>query len=204
MPAPASPRRSPTPSQALPADPAPPARLPAVVARDTRELHAGLVALIPELRARALRLCGEKATADDVVQDSIERALRFADQYERGTNLRAWAFQILFSVFVTRWRRRRRERNALENLATDPCAWTIPVGFVAPDRGPGALTASTQRKLDALPDGFRAVIVMVDIEQRSYREAARELGVPVGTVMSRLHRARKLLAAQMADEREAA
>ncbi len=151
-----------------------------------------------------MRLCGEKATADDIVQDTVERALRFADQYERGTNLRAWAFQILFSVFVTRWRRRRRERNALENLASDPCAWTIPVAFTPPDRGPGALTPSTQRKLDALPEGFRAVIVMVDIEQRSYREAARELGVPVGTVMSRLHRARKLLAAQMADEREAA
>ena len=208
MPAPASPRRlappPPLPAAAPSPAPAPPARRPAVVARDTRELHAGLVALVPELRARALRLSSDRATADDIVQDTVERALRFADQYQRGTNLRAWAFQILFSVFVTRWRRRRRERNALENLATDPCAWTVPVGFTAPDRGPGALTASTRRKLDALPEGFRAVIVMVDIEQRSYREAARELGVPVGTVMSRLHRARKLLAAQMADEREAA
>ncbi|MGH7294355.1 MAG: RNA polymerase sigma factor, partial [Polyangiaceae bacterium] len=148
--------------------------------------------------------CGDPASAEDIVQDAVERALRFAGQYERGTNLRAWAFQILFSVFVTRWRRRRRERNALENLGNDPCAWTVPAGFVAPDCGPGALTASTRRKLDALPEGFRAVIVMVDIEQRSYREAARELGVPVGTVMSRLHRARKLLAAQMADERDAA
>jgi RNA polymerase sigma-70 factor (ECF subfamily) len=197
MPAPASAAR---PSPA----PAAPQRRPAVVARDTRELNAGLVQLIPELRARAMRLCGERAAADDIVQDAVERALRFADQYQRGTNLRAWAFQILFSVFVTRWRRRRRERNALENLANDPCAWTVPTGFAAPDRGPGALTASTQRKLDALPEGFRAVVVMVDLEQRTYRDAARELGVPVGTVMSRLHRGRKLLAAQMADERDAA
>jgi RNA polymerase sigma-70 factor (ECF subfamily) len=197
MPAPAS-ARHPIPSPAVPA------RRPAVIARDTRELHSGLVELVPELRARAMRLCGERAAADDIVQDAVERALRFADQYERGTNLRAWAFQILFSVFVTRWRRRRRERNALENLASDPCAWTVPVGFASPDCGPGALTQSTQRKLDALPAGFRAVLVMVDIEQRSYRDAARELGVPVGTVMSRLHRGRKLLAAQMASEREAA
>src|SRR5579872_2049285 len=185
--------------------PAPrPAPRAMVVARDTRELHAGLVTLMPELRGRAMRLCGDPALADDIVQDTIERALRFADQYERGTNLRAWAFQILFSVFVTRWRRRRRERNALENLASDPCAWTVPVGFTAPDRGPGGLTPSTQRKLDALPEGFRAVIVMVDIEQRSYRDAARELGVPVGTVMSRLHRGRKILAAELAGERDAA
>jgi RNA polymerase sigma-70 factor, ECF subfamily len=197
MPAPAS-ARHPIPS------PAAPARRPAVIAHDTRELHSGLVELVPELRARAMRLCGERAAADDIVQDAIERALRFADQYERGTNLRAWAFQILFSVFVTRWRRRRRERNALENLASDPCAWTVQTGFVRPDAGPGSLTASTRRKLDALPEGFRAVVVMVDLEQRSYRDAARELGVPVGTVMSRLHRGRKLLAAQMASERDAA
>ena len=197
MPAPASAAR-PSPS------PAAPQRRPAVVARDTGELHAGLVQLIPELRARAMRLCGDRAAAEDIVQDAVERALRFADQYQRGTNLRAWAFQILFSVFVTRWRRRRRERNALENLATDPCAWTVPTGFTTPDRGPGALTASTQRKLDALPEGFRAVLVMVDLEQRTYRDAAKELGVPVGTVMSRLHRGRKLLAAQMAEERDAA
>jgi RNA polymerase sigma-70 factor (ECF subfamily) len=177
---------------------------PMVVAHDARELHAGLVSLMPELRARAMRLCGDRAGADDVVQDSIERALRFADQYERGTNLRAWAFQILFSVFVTRWRRRRRERNALQNLASDPCAWTVPAAFTSPDAGKGALTRSTLRKLESLPEGFRAVLVMVDLEDRTYREAARELGVPVGTVMSRLHRGRKMLAAQMADERDAA
>lgn len=172
--------------------------------RDTVELRAGLAELLPELRVRAMRLCGERAAADDVAQDAVERALRFADQYQRGTNLRAWAFQILFSVFITRWRRRRRERNALENLASDPCAWTVPSPCTAPDRGAGSLTPSTQRKLAALPEGFRAVVVMVDLEQRTYRDAAHELGVPVGTVMSRLHRGRKLLVAQMAAERDAA
>ena len=198
MPAPASRSRP------LACPPAQPSKRPAVIARDTSELRAGLGTLLPELRARAMRLCGDPAGADDVVQDTVERALRFADQYERGTNLRAWAFQILFSVFVTRWRRRRRERNALENLASDPCAWTLPSGFMAPDAGRGSLTRSTRAKLDALPPGFRAVLVMVDLEDRSYREAAKELGVPVGTVMSRLHRGRKMLAEQMADERDAA
>jgi RNA polymerase sigma-70 factor (ECF subfamily) len=169
-----------------------------------RELRTALVELVPELRVRALRLCGDRALADDVVQDALERALRFEAQYERGTNLRAWLFRILFSVFVTRWRRRRRERRALENLAVDPCAWTTPSGFAAPDIGEGALSASTRRKLDALPEGFRAAVVMVDLEQRSYREAARALGIPVGTVMSRLHRARKVLAALIDSERQAA
>jgi RNA polymerase sigma-70 factor (ECF subfamily) len=152
-----------------------------------------------------MRLCsGHSAAADDVVQDTFERALRFADTYERGTNLRAWTLRILFSVFVTRWRRRRRERTALEGLAMDPCAWTAPDGFVPPDAGAGALTRSTRRKLQALPLAFREAVEMVDLRELSYREAARELGVPVGTVMSRLHRGRKLLAAEMAGEREAA
>ncbi len=177
---------------------------PGVLAPDSRELRDDLSALVPELRARAMRLTRDPAAAEDLAQDCVERALRFADQYQQGTHLRAWALQILFSVFVTRWRRQCRERTALEKLASDPCAWTIPEGFLAPDSGAGAMTASTRRKLDALPEGFRAVVVLVDLEQRSYRDAARELGVPVGTVMSRLHRARKLLAEQMKSERESA
>jgi RNA polymerase sigma-70 factor (ECF subfamily) len=192
MPAPASasasPRSNPRPSR------------PAVLADDEREIRAGLVQLVPYLRARALRLCGDATTADDVVQDTLERALRFSHQYERGTNLRAWAQQVLFSVFVTRWRRRRRERGALSRLADDPCAWTVPSSFGAPDRGDGSLTPSTKRTLDALPEGFRAVIVMVDLEQRTYLDAAGALGVPVGTVMSRLHRGRKLLADKLSQE----
>ncbi len=177
-------------------------RSPAAVAYDEGELRAGLVDLVPQLRRRALGLCGDGAAADDLVQDAIERALRFESQYERGTNLRAWALQVLFSVFVTRWRRCRRERAALSRLAVDPCAWTTPAGLASPDAGEGALTRSTRRTLDALPTGFRAVVVMVDLEQRSYLDAARELGVPVGTVMSRLHRARRLLAGKMADDRD--
>ena len=172
-----------------------PSRSP-IVAHDTQGLANGLVTLVPELRARALRLAKNEAQADDLVQDTVERALKFRDQYQLGTNLRAWAFQILFSVFVTRYRRTRRERNALRDLTLDPNAWTTPTRFTAPD-GTADLTRRTQAKLDALPFGFRAVVTMVDLEERSYREAAEVLGVPVGTVMSRLHRGRKMLAAEL-------
>jgi RNA polymerase sigma-70 factor (ECF subfamily) len=167
---------------------------PSIVANDIDELRRGLAALVPELRTRAARLCGNRAAADDLVQDAVERALRFADQYERGTNLRAWASQILFSVFVTRYRRARRERNAMRVLACDPNAWTAPNPFASPDSA-SPLTPSTRARLDELPSGFRAVIELVDLEEQSYREAAERLGVPVGTVMSRLHRGRRLLAA---------
>jgi RNA polymerase sigma-70 factor (ECF subfamily) len=154
--------------------------------------------MVPELRGRALRLAQSAALADDLVQDTIERALRFAEQYERGTNLRAWVQQILFSVFVTRYRRARRERNALRTLAVDPCAWTHPERFPSPDAC-AQLTPSTKERLDSLPAGFRSVLTLVDLEQKSYREAATVLGLPVGTVMSRLHRGRKLLASKMAE-----
>ena len=167
-----------------------------LVAADLASLKTGLVELVPELRGRACRLCGDPTTADDIVQDTIERALRFASQYERGTNLRAWVYQILFSVFVTRYRRSRREKNALRALALDPCAWTTPERFASPEVG-AKLSPTAQGKLDALPETFRAVLKLVDLDELTYREAATELGVPVGTVMSRLHRGRKLLASQL-------
>lgn len=167
-----------------------------LVAYDLKSLELGLVELLPELRGRACRLCGDPTTADDIVQDTVERALKFAKQYERGTNLRAWVYQILFSVFITRYRRSRREKNALRNLAGDPCAWTMPERFTAPDAA-ASLTPTTQGKLDGLPETFRTVLKLVDLDELTYREAACELGVPVGTVMSRLHRGRKMLASQL-------
>ncbi|MGK4007760.1 RNA polymerase sigma factor [Sorangium sp. So ce1036] len=154
------------------------------------QLCRGLVEMTPELFGRALRLSRSPAAAEDLVQDTVERAIRFAGSYEPGTNLRAWVHQILFSVFITRCRRSRRERNALDVLATDPCAWTAPEGRAEMH----ALSPGVRRALSTLPPGFRDTVVLVDLEEMSYKDAATRLGVPVGTVMSRLHRGRKLLA----------
>ncbi len=100
-----------------------------LVTRDAKSLGLGLVELVPELRGRACRLCSDPSAVDDIVQDTVERALKFAGQYEHGTNLRAWVHQILFSVVVTRYRRSRRDKNALRALASDPWAWTTPERF---------------------------------------------------------------------------
>ena len=117
-----------------------------LVAKDLASLKLGLVELVPELRGRACRLAGDPTTAEDIVQDTIERALKFAVQNERGTNLRAWVYQILFSVFITRYRRTRREKNALRSLASDPCAWTTPERFAPPEAG-ASLSPTTKGKL---------------------------------------------------------
>jgi RNA polymerase sigma-70 factor (ECF subfamily) len=176
-----------------------------------RSLPVDLARLVPDLRRRAIHLARNAALADDLVQDAVERALRFSSQYLPGTNLRAWLQQILFSVFITRCRREKREGRALRALASDPCAWTRPESFPGPEVTL-RLTPGTERALHALPSGFRSVIVLVDVGQWSYREAAAELGLPVGTVMSRLHRGRKMLASKLeearldetSDDREAA
>ena len=161
-----------------------------------RSLRHQIAELVPSLRARALKLCLDASEASDIVQDTIERALRFESTYQPGTNLRAWMHQILFSVFVTRCRRRRRERRALESLTTDPCAWTRPE---APP-SMSALSRSVEEAISALPVQFAAAVRLVDVGDQSYKEAAQALGVPVGTVMSRLFRGRRLLALALADK----
>ena len=160
------------------------------------ELRTKLPALLPGLEARALALCKKQSEAGDLVQDTLLRALCFESGYERETNLRGWLQQILFSVFITRCRKSARERRALGSLSADPCAWTQPE---APPPVRQSLTRPVSRALDALPTQFSAVVRLVDLEERSYKDAAVELSVPVGTVMSRLFRGRKLLAEALAE-----
>ena len=160
------------------------------------ELRSKLPALLPALRARALSLCKSQSDAADLVQDTVLRALRFEASYERESNLRGWLQQILFSVFITRCRKSTRERRALGVLASDPCAWTQPEALPAEQQ---SLIRPVTRALDALPSQFSAVVRLVDLEERSYKDAANELSVPVGTVMSRLFRGRRLLAEALAE-----
>ena len=159
-------------------------------------MGASLVLLLPDLRRRAARLALTPAAADDLVQDTVERALRFSNQYDPGSNLRGWAYQILFSVFITGYRRRRRERRGMELLTTTPSAWTQRSPFASPE-AQLSLTPRTTVALDSLPAGFRDVVSLIDLGQHTYREAAEMLEVPLGTVMSRLHRGRRLLAERL-------
>jgi RNA polymerase sigma-70 factor (ECF subfamily) len=164
-------------------------RLPSRKAR-THELHTVLASMQSELMGHALRLARRADVAQDLVQDAVERAIRYQDNYRPGSNARAWAHQILQNIFITSCRRSRCERNALGVLSTDPCSWTLS------EQSPEMqhLSPPVQRALDRLPMDFRSVVVLVDIQEMSYQATAKRLRVPVGTVMSRLHRGRKLLA----------
>lgn len=175
-----------------------PAASKSLTAMSLEELRKGVVSMTPELKNRALRMSRSAVLADDLVQDTVERALRFEQQYRPGTNLKAWVHQILFSVFITKCRRNRRERKALDVLYSDPNAWTAAPAVSETT----ALSPPTLRALDAIPAVYRESVVLVDLEEMSYKDAADKIGVPVGTVMSRLHRGRKMLAEALKADRE--
>jgi RNA polymerase sigma-70 factor (ECF subfamily) len=148
---------------------------------------------IPRLRRYALALTGERSAADDLVQDTLERALGRFHLWRQGSDLRAWLFTIMHNIYVNQARSRMRHpHEALEN---EPAAEAIHA------REPDWLEL---RDLDGalarLPDEQRAVLLLVGLEQFSYGEASRILDIPIGTVMSRLSRGRERLRAILAGD----
>ena len=149
---------------------------------------AEIEALIPRLRRFARALTGSREAADDLTQDTLERAWVKRELWQAGTNLRAWLFAVMHGVFVNGVRRAR----VTESLDG-------PDGAGA-DRADAAASAETEiavrdlrQALLRLPDEQREVVLLVGLEQLSYAEAAEVLGVPMGTVMSRLARGRERL-----------
>ena len=166
----------------------------------SKGLRASISEVLPVLEARALRLTRSRPDAEDLVQETVLRALRFEGTFQRGTNLRAWMQQILQSVFISRCRRRARERRALDRFAFDPTLTTRATAAPVLRSVSGKMHAA----FSSLPERFRRVVELVDLCDYTYREAAEVLEVPVGTVMSRLFRARRMLEDALGEERELA
>ena len=150
------------------------------------------------LYGAALRLTRSPSDAEDLVQDTFLKAHRFYDRFEAGTNLKAWLFRILTNTFINKYRRRTRERDVLDGVDADPVgegvmsrhamrALSSPVA----DAERTLLAQEIQGALDTLPEDYRVMILLADVEELSYKEIAEIVGCPIGTVMSRLHRARK-------------
>jgi RNA polymerase sigma-70 factor (ECF subfamily) len=146
-----------------------------------------MVAQMPYLRAFAISLCGSHSLADDLVQDTLVKAWSHADSFEPNTNLRAWLVTILRNTYFSSYRKRSREVQDSDNLL----AQQIPV------KGgqESALTlADVQAALDKLAPEHKEILLMIGITELSYEEAAQICGVAIGTVKSRLNRARAKLA----------
>ncbi|MFO1128124.1 MAG: RNA polymerase sigma factor [Rhodospirillales bacterium] len=146
---------------------------------------------IPHLRRYARALTRDADQADDLVQDALERAWRHLGSW-RGTDIRPWLFTILHNVYVNALRKRRRE----------PAIVPLPLNLAGPNDAADvrldlrALEAAIAR----LPEEWRQVLLLVGLEQLGYQEVAGILGIPLGTVMSRLFRARRQLRALMRGE----
>jgi RNA polymerase sigma-70 factor (ECF subfamily) len=155
----------------------------------------------------ARRLAGSREEAEDLVQQTYERAFRSWKQYTPGTNLRAWLLRILTNLNIDKGRRQQRtpQTTSLDNEAGDYYLYNKLESQV-PDENPDeerVLEKLSQDSIvDALaevPHDFRDVIVLVDIGEFSYADAAQILDIPIGTVMSRLHRGRRILKKNLAD-----
>jgi len=148
------------------------------------QTNAQMVAFIPRLRRYARALVGERAAADDLVQDTLERALAKFHLWRRGSDLRAWLFTIMHNVHVNQVRGRREVTPLDEEALEQPVRATQDVALEARD---------LERSLALLSVEQREVLLLVTLEEMTYEEAASTLGIPIGTVMSRLSRAREKL-----------
>lgn len=145
-----------------------------------------LVALLPNLRRFALSLCRNGDLADDLVQTTVERALKARDRFDPATRLDAWTFRILRNAWIDQTRR-TGTRGEMVDIDDAPDAATVDGRTETENR---LMLGSVEAAMAALPDEQRAVMLLVCVEELTYAEAAEVLGIPAGTVMSRLSRAR--------------
>jgi len=143
----------------------------------------------------ALRLTRDPAQAEDLVQDTYVRALRYQGSYQVGTNMKAWLFAIMRNLFWDRFKGGRPEDISLDGDGEFALYDTLKDPSAVPETDVLDAIAAEEvvRAVEKLPELHREVVLLVDVEGFSYKDAAEVLGVPIGTVMSRLHRARRQL-----------
>jgi RNA polymerase sigma-70 factor (ECF subfamily) len=181
------------------------ARRLAIEERDRVRFEEEALALSDQVYRVARHLTGSREEAEDLVQETYARAFRSWRQFQPGTNLRAWLLRILTNLNIDRGRRAQRTPetqpleegdyflyNRLEESTDGPADENRVVERLSQDDIVAALAK--------VPHDFRDVVVLVDLGDFSYNDAAQILDIPVGTVMSRLHRGRRILKTQLADE----
>jgi RNA polymerase sigma-70 factor (ECF subfamily) len=156
------------------------------------------------LYGTALRMTTNVDEAEDLVQDTYLRALRFHKKYQPGTNLKAWLFRMMVNLFINRYRRARRGREIHEGIERyDVVERIVPTEQLAKAGNPEEyfferlFSDDVVLAINGLPHDFKMVVLLADVNDFSYAQISEILGIPVGTVMSRLHRGRKLLRAAL-------
>lgn len=159
------------------------------------------------LYGAAYRLTRNARDAEDLVQDSLLRAYRFWDSFQQDSNCKAWLLRIVTNTFINEYQRKKRSREVLDQATAEQESTDgVLVHADANDKQSPekvmlerSVSDDVQRALDSLPDDFRTAVVLCDVQGLSYKEIAEIMECPVGTVMSRLFRGRKLLMASLKD-----
>lgn len=157
---------------------------------------------VDALYGAAYRLTRNPRDAEDLVQDSLLRAYKFWDSFQQDSNCKAWLLRIVTNTFINEYQRRKRSREVLDAASAEQDATdgvlvqTSARDKQSPDQAllQASVSDDVQRALESLPDDFRTAVILCDMQGLSYKEIAEIMETPVGTVMSRLFRGRKLLA----------
>lgn len=150
----------------------------------------------------ALRMTGESDDANDLVQDTYLKAFRFFDKFEKGTNCKAWLFRIMKNTYINTYRKKTKEPDKVdyeevENFYENVKPSSTESAHLEKEIYDNLLDDEISTAIASLPDDFKTVIILSDIEGFTYDEIADFIDCPVGTVRSRLHRARKMLFAKL-------
>jgi RNA polymerase sigma-70 factor (ECF subfamily) len=150
----------------------------------------------------ALRMTANPDDAGDLVQETYLKAYRFWDKYEKGTNIRAWLFRILKNSYINRYRKESKEPETVDYEDVQNFYSTLRSDISDPNDLQekifgGLLEDDVARALESLPEDFRTVVILCDIEGLTYEEIAEFVDSPIGTVRSRLHRGRRMLRAKL-------
>ncbi|MBN1962445.1 MAG: sigma-70 family RNA polymerase sigma factor [Deltaproteobacteria bacterium] len=158
------------------------------------------------LYSLALRYMRDRALAEDLVQDTVVRILHFRDRFTPGTNFKAWAYTILTHTFIHRYRRQKRERVLLDGQSRVDVDQQLHSEqsreFASrPENSylQNMLSDDVVKALDSIPEEYRTVVILCDVEGLTYKEISDIISSPVGTVMSRLYRGRRMLEVKLYD-----
>jgi RNA polymerase sigma-70 factor, ECF subfamily len=173
---------------------------------DRDAFAASAMQYAPQLYSAAMRMTRNPSDAEDLVQETYLRAYRSYATFEEGTNLRAWLFRILTNTFINTYRAKQRRPQETDLGDTEDLYLYKNVRNIDPSSRSAEDTLfdlftddEVKAALESLPDNFRMPVLLADVEEFSYKEIAEMLDIPIGTVMSRLHRGRKAMQKQLVE-----